>query len=155
MQRANSLVKTLMLRKIERRRRRGQQRMRWLDGTIDSMDMSLANSGRWWRTGNPGVLQSMGSQRVRHDWESEQQQQAYFCHKSPVHTWEGWLCTLCKSIFFLPFILSPLVASLWFLNTIKFWSSAVNLTLFLYPQVSTYSFSLNQDTFSLRNYNSV
>ena len=41
MQRANSLVKTLMLRHTERRRRRGQQRMRWLDGIIDSMDMSL------------------------------------------------------------------------------------------------------------------
>ena len=41
MQRANSLEKTLMLGKIEGRRRRGQQRMRWLDGTIDSMDTSL------------------------------------------------------------------------------------------------------------------
>ena len=41
MQRANSLEKTLMLGKIEGRRRRGQQRMRWLDGSTDSMDMSL------------------------------------------------------------------------------------------------------------------
>ena len=41
MQRADSLEKTLMLGKIEARRRRGQQRMRWLDGIIDSMDMSL------------------------------------------------------------------------------------------------------------------
>ena len=41
MQRADSLEKTLMLRKIEGRRRRGQQRMRWLDGMTDSMDMSL------------------------------------------------------------------------------------------------------------------
>ena len=40
-QRANSLEKTLMLAKIEDRRRRGQQRMRWLDGIIDSMDMGL------------------------------------------------------------------------------------------------------------------
>ena len=42
MQRANSLEKTLMLGKTEGRKRRGQQRMRWLDGIIDSMDMSLS-----------------------------------------------------------------------------------------------------------------
>ena len=43
MWRADSLEKTLMLGKIEGRRRRGRQRMRWLDGTIDSIDMSLSN----------------------------------------------------------------------------------------------------------------
>ena len=43
MQRANSLEKTLMLGKIEGRRRRGQQRMRWLDGIINAMDMDLGN----------------------------------------------------------------------------------------------------------------
>ena len=42
MQRADSLEKTLMLRKVEGKRRRGWQRMRWLDGTTDSMDMSLS-----------------------------------------------------------------------------------------------------------------
>ena len=42
MRRANSLEKTLMLGKIESRRRKGQQRMRWLDGISDSMDMSLS-----------------------------------------------------------------------------------------------------------------
>ena len=42
MQRVNSLEKTLLLGKIEGRRRRGQQRMRWLDGIIDSRDMSLS-----------------------------------------------------------------------------------------------------------------
>ena len=42
MRRTNSLERTLMLGKIEGRRRRGRQRMRWLDGTTDSMDMSLS-----------------------------------------------------------------------------------------------------------------
>ena len=42
MWRANSLEKTLMLGKVEDKRRRGQQRMKWLDGIIDSMDMSLS-----------------------------------------------------------------------------------------------------------------
>ena len=47
MQRANSLEKTLMLRKTEDRRRRGQQRMKWLDGITDSTDMSLGKVGSW------------------------------------------------------------------------------------------------------------
>ena len=56
MQRTDSLVKTLMLGKIEGWRRRGWRRLRWLDGITDSMDMSWASSGRWWWTGRPGVL---------------------------------------------------------------------------------------------------
>ena len=47
MERADSLEKTLMLGEIEGRRRRGQQRMRWLDGITDSMDMGLGDSGSW------------------------------------------------------------------------------------------------------------
>ena len=69
MRRTDSLEKTLILGKIEGRRRRGWQRMRWLDGITDAMDMCL--SRLWWWTGRPGVLQSMGSQRVGHDWATE------------------------------------------------------------------------------------
>ena len=67
MRRTDSLEKTLMLGKTEGRRRRGQQRTRWLDGITDSMDMNLSDSRSWCWTGKRGVLQSMGSQRVVHD----------------------------------------------------------------------------------------
>ena len=63
--------KTLMLGKIEGRRRRGWQRMGWLDGIIGSMDMSLSKLWKLVMDRRPGVLQSMGSQRVRHDWVTE------------------------------------------------------------------------------------
>ena len=71
MWRTDSFEKTLMLGKIEGRRRRGWQRMRRLDGITDSMDMSLSKLRSQWWTGRPGVLQSMGSQRVRHDQVTE------------------------------------------------------------------------------------
>ena len=71
MWRTGSLEKTLMLGKIEGRRRRGWQRMRWLDGITNSMDISLSKLWEWWWTGKPGTLQSMGSQRVGHDQVTE------------------------------------------------------------------------------------
>ena len=67
MQRADSLERILMLGKIEGRRRRGQQRIRWLDGITDSMDMGLGGCRELVMTERPGVLRFMGSQRVRHD----------------------------------------------------------------------------------------
>ena len=63
-QRADSLEKTLRLGKIEGRRRRRRQRMRKLAGITDSMDMNLS---KLQETVKPGVLQSMGLQRVGHN----------------------------------------------------------------------------------------
>ena len=66
MRRANSLEKTLMLRNIEGRRRRGQQRIRWLDGIIDPMDMNLSKLQEIVKD-REAWHGATGSQRVKHD----------------------------------------------------------------------------------------
>ena len=68
MWRADPFEKTLILGKMEGRQRRGRQWMRWWDGITASIDISLVDSGSWWWTARPGMLKSMGSQRVRRDW---------------------------------------------------------------------------------------
>ena len=67
MRRADSFEKTLMLGKIVGRRRRARQRMRWLDGITDSMDMGLGGLQDSTMPGRPGMLSFMGLQRVGHD----------------------------------------------------------------------------------------
>ena len=69
--------KSLMLGNIKGRRKRGHQRMRWLDSITDAMNMNLGKLWETVRTGGAG----MGSQRVRHDWAIEQQQGGEICKK--------------------------------------------------------------------------
>ena len=89
MQRTELLEKTLMLGKIEGRRRSRWQQMRWLDGIANSMDWVQTSSGSWWWTGKPGILQFMRLQRVRHDWAIELNWAALFivgkAWKKPVY----------------------------------------------------------------------
>ena len=71
------IIKDPMLGKIEGRRRRGG---RGWDGWMASLTQRTwiwASSRRWWKTGKPGMLQSMGSQKVKQTWVTEQQQQIY------------------------------------------------------------------------------
>ena len=71
-QRADSLEKTLMLRKREGRRKRGQQRMRWLHSITDSIDMSLSKLLEIVRNRGAWDAESMGWQRVRNNLATEQ-----------------------------------------------------------------------------------
>ena len=90
----NSLEKSLMLGKIEGRRRRRHWRMRCLDSIINVMNKNLGKPWEMVRDRGPGVLQYMGLQRVRHNWVSEQQRQCWLaalslfsqCINIPDHT---------------------------------------------------------------------
>ena len=85
MQRADSFEKTLRLGKIEGRRRRGLQRMRWLTASPTQWTWVWEDSGNWWWPRKPGVLWFMGSQRVGHDWATE-------LNWWKVEVWTYWSC---------------------------------------------------------------
>ena len=70
MQRTDSLEKTLMLEKTESRRRGQQRRDGWM-ASLTQWTWVWVSSGCWWWTGRPGILQSLGLQRVGHDWVTE------------------------------------------------------------------------------------
>ena len=70
-ERADSFEKTLILWKIEGERRRGQQRVRWLEVSLIQWTWVCVNSRSWWWIGRPGVLWSVGLQRVGHNWLTE------------------------------------------------------------------------------------
>ena len=69
--RVDSLEKSLILEGFGGRKRRGWQRMRWLDGITNQWTWVWVDSRSWWWTGRPSMLRFMGSQRVGHDWVTE------------------------------------------------------------------------------------
>ena len=97
----NSLEKTLMLGGIGDRRRRGQQRMRCWIASLTRWTWVWVNSGSWWWTRRPGVLQFMGSQRVGHDWATELNWAGPWCWEGlragglgDDRGWDGWMALL-------------------------------------------------------------
>ena len=94
MRRADSFGKILMLGKIEGRRRRGWQRVRWLDGITDSMTWVWVDFRSWWWTRRPGILQSMGLQSVRHDWATALNSLEHVTKNTIEHN-ENLLSTYC------------------------------------------------------------
>ena len=92
MHRTDSLEKTLVQGKIEDRRRRGRQRMRCWMASLTQWTGVWTSSGSWWWTGRSGMLQSLGSQRVGHNWATELN---WLNYKSK---WLSLISTIFKSI---------------------------------------------------------
>ena len=135
MWRANSLEKTLILGKIEGRKRRGQQRTRWLDGITDSMDMSL--SKLWAMVEGQRSLECCSSCRVRHDGTTEKQHIPNSVYFIPVaHL--SYIWNLPHQSLNLPLLFlsspDPQTPSLWQLPicSLYLWISFDSLCLFIF-----------------------
>ena len=115
MQRADSLEKTLMLGKMEGKRSTGWQRMRSLDGILDSMHMSLNKSRRWWRTWKLGILQSMGSQSQTwlNDWTTIRRQLNTKRKKSRLLNYRKYKYILWKLVLYFAFLCEILQVLHW------------------------------------------
>ena len=110
--RADSLEETLMPRKIEGRKRKGRQRVRWLDDIHDSMDMSWASFGSWWWTRKPGVRQSLGLRRVGHGWATKNNFLGSVTHTGSSQRKDTLLTRLCCGLLFPSDILYFLVTKM-------------------------------------------
>ena len=102
--RTDLLGKTLVLEKIEGGRRRGQQRMRWLDNILTLWTWVWVSPGSWWWTGKPGVLWSMGLQTVGHNWVTELNWTDSCTSRTPLN-----LCYLSPLITLIPLVINCIV----------------------------------------------
>ena len=123
MRRADSLEKTLMLGKIEGKRRRGRQRMRWVDGIINSKNRSLSKLREIVKDREAWRAASKGSQRVRQVTEQQQQKHDSLSLQSPHFKGINHYCDLWHSTSFYLFLMVIKIVSSPHSPCMRFWST--------------------------------